>query len=150
MSRSFTSIIWVWNFDGEERKVDYIYSLGNALADLTLSQTQQVECSYDWIYDDLYLPFFSAYDDFLLGGILLHAPLDLQSSLSQISQSFDDLYEPDKEGFNRDIIEGVRWNKIRSLSREALLQMEWEELLTYHDDLYYSRNYKSTFHFYGK
>jgi hypothetical protein len=140
MSRSFTSIIWVWNFDGEKRKVDCIYRLGNVLEDLSLSQTQQGRCSYDWIYDDLYLPFFSAYDGFLLGGILLYAPLDLQFYLSQISQSFDDLYESEKEGFNRniDIIEGVGWNKIRSLSREALLQMEWEELLTYHDDLFHS------------
>jgi hypothetical protein len=138
MSRGFTSIIWVWNFDDEKKKVNCIYSLGNALEELISSQTQQAECSYDWIYDDLYRPFIREYETFLK-EVLFYAPLDLQLSLSQISKTFDDLYEPEKEGFSQDIIEGVGWwNQIRNLSREALVQMEWEELLTYQDDLYYS------------
>ena len=137
MSRGFTSIIWVWNSDGEKGKVDCIYSLGNALKNLSLSQIQQEETISDCIYCELCLPFFSEYDRFLK-EVLFYAPLDLQVSLSQLSQSFDNLDESEKECFKRDITKGVRWNKIRSLSREALSQMEWEELLTYHDDLFHS------------
>jgi hypothetical protein len=146
MSRGFTSIIWVWAADGETRKVCCIYDIGNALEDLSIgnaledlssSHIQQKEYIYDWVYDEIYRPYFSAYDRFLSADVLLYAPLDLQLSLSQISQYLDDLFDPEKEGFNRDIVERVEWNKIRSLSREALSQMEWEELITYHDDLFY-------------
>jgi hypothetical protein len=135
MSRGFTSIIWIWNFDGEKGRVECIYSLGNALEALALSQLQQEECIADCVYCELYLSFFSAYARFLK-EVLFHAPLDLQDSLSQISQSFDDLDESEKECFNRDILKGVGWNQIRNISQRALLQMEWEELISCHDDLY--------------
>jgi hypothetical protein len=135
MSRGFISIVWVWNYDGEEAKVECIYSLGNSLGNLALSQLQQEECIANCVFCELYFSFFIAYDRFLK-EVLFHAPLDLQDSLSQISQSFDDLDESEKECFNRDILKGVGWNQIRNLSQKALLQMEWEELITYHDDLY--------------
>jgi hypothetical protein len=134
MSRGFTSIIWVWDADGETRKLECINALGNSLENLALSQTQQEECISDCLFCELYIPFFSAYGRFS-EEVLLYAPLELQVSLSQISESFDNLDESGKECWNRDILKGSRWNKIRSLSEKALFQMEWQELTAYRDYL---------------
>jgi hypothetical protein len=134
MSRGFTSIIWVWDADGETRKIECINYLGNSLENLALSQTQQEECISNCLFCELYIPFFSAYESFSK-EVLLYAPIELQVSLSQIDESFDNLDESEKECWNRDIIKGTGWNKIRSLSEKALFQMEWEELATYRDYL---------------
>jgi hypothetical protein len=132
MSRGFTSIIWVWDADGETRKIECINSLGNSLENLALSQTQQEKCISDCLFCELHIPFFSAYGIFS-EEVLLYAPLELQVSLSQISESFDNLDESEKECWSRDILKGSGWSKIRSLSEKALLQMEWQELTAYRD-----------------
>jgi hypothetical protein len=132
MSRSFTSIIWVWDADGETRKIECVNSLGNSLENLALSQAQQEEHISDCLFCELYIPFFNAYGRFL-EEVLLYAPLELQVSLSQISESFDNLDESEKECWNRDILKGSGWSRIRSLSKKALFQMEWEELTAYRD-----------------
>jgi hypothetical protein len=134
MSRGFTSIIWVWDADGETKKIDCVISMGNSLENLSLSQAQQEKCIADCLFCELSLPFFSAYSRFT-EEVLLYAPLDLQVSLSQISQYFSNLDESEKECWNRDVIKESGWNKIRSLSKNALFQMEWEELTTYRDYL---------------
>lgn len=95
MSRDFTSIIWVWDADGETRKIECINSLGNSLENLALSQTQQEECISNCLFCELYIPFFSAYESFLK-EVLLYAPIELQVSLSQIDESFDNLDESEK------------------------------------------------------
>ncbi|PSB44054.1 hypothetical protein [Chamaesiphon polymorphus] len=132
MSRGFTSIIWVWDADGETRKIECVNDLGYSLENLALSQTQQEECISDCLFCELYIPFLSAYGRFS-EEVLLYAPLELQVSLSQISESFDKLDESEKECWNRDILKRSGWNKIRNLSKKALLQMEWEELTDYRD-----------------
>jgi hypothetical protein len=132
MSRGFTSIIWVWDADGETRKLECINALGDSLENLALSQIQQEESISDCLFCELYIPFFSAYGRFLK-EVLLYAPLELQVSLSQISESFDNLDKSEQECWNRDILKGSGWNKIRSLSEKALLQMEWQELAAYRD-----------------
>jgi hypothetical protein len=134
MNRGFTSIIWVWDADGETRKIECVISLGNSLENLALSQSQQEECISDCLFCELYISFFSAYGRFL-EQVLFYAPLEFQVSLTQISESFDNLDESEKECWNRDIIKGAGWNKIRSLSEKALLQMEWEELSTFRNYL---------------
>ena len=134
MSRGFTSIIWVWDADEETRKIECVISLGNSLENLALSQTQQIECISDCLFCELYFNFLSTYGSFL-EEVLLYAPLELQVSLSQISESFDNLDESDQECWNREIVKGAGWNKIRSLSEKALLEMEWDELTTYRDYL---------------
>lgn len=132
MSRGFTSIIWVWDADGDTRKIECINSLGNSLENLALSQAEQEEHISDCLFCELYISFVSAYGDFLK-EVLLYAPLDLQVSLSQISESFDNLDESEQECWNRDITKGSGWSKIRNLSKKALLQMEWKELDEYRD-----------------
>jgi hypothetical protein len=132
MSRGFTSIIWVWDADGETRKLECIEALGNSLENLALSQVHQEEHIPDCLFCELYIPFFSAYGRFL-EEVLLYAPLELQVSLSQISESFDNLDESEQECWSRDILKGSGWNKIRSLSEQALFQMEWQELTAYRD-----------------
>ena len=134
MSRGFTSIIWVWDADNETKKLNCIISLGDSLENLALSSTQQIECISDCLFCELYFTFTSAYGSFL-NEVLFYAPLELQVSLSQISESFDNLDESEQECWNRDIVKGTGWNKIRNLSEKALLQMEWEELTAYRDYL---------------
>ena len=57
MSRGFTSIIWVWDADGETRKLECINDLGYSLENLALSQIQQEESISDCLFCELYLPF---------------------------------------------------------------------------------------------
>jgi hypothetical protein len=136
MSRTFTSIILAWTIDTDSEKIDSIFSIGNSLELLALSPAEKKERIPDCLFCELYFSFVSAYKEILNPEVLIHAPFDFQSSLSKISQQLENLHESEAQCWNRDIVDGNGWTNIRSVSIQALTQMEWNILSSYQTSIY--------------
>jgi hypothetical protein len=134
MSRGFTSIIWAWDLNRQSKKLEAVYSLGNSLEMLALTQQEQDSSIPDCVFCELYFPFKSAYD-LLVKEVMLYVPLDLQVSLSQIDREFDSLMELEETCFNRGLLKEDNFDRIRTMSRQSMEQMEWKSLIDYRDYL---------------
>ena len=135
MSRGFTSVIWAWDLEDEAKKIDSICAMGEILTVFALSPIAEKESVSDCVFCGLFFAFTSAYDAILSAEVFIHAPLDFQASLSEILNVLENLDKSEAECWNRNIVDGIGWAKIRTTSIQALIQMEWDSLISYREHL---------------
>ncbi|WP_373542497.1 hypothetical protein [Chamaesiphon sp.] len=144
MSRGFTSVIWAWDLEDEAKKIDSICAMGEILTVFALSPIAQKESVSDCVFCELFFPFTSAYNAILSAEVLIYAPLDFQASLSEILNILENLDESESECWNRNVVDGIGWAKIRTISIQALIQMEWDSLISYQEYLDSVRSAKAS------
>jgi hypothetical protein len=121
------AMIWELEHHGEVEPLRALFLLGDALSNLALSADEQERTIPDCPFCELVQPFWASCEAFG-NSCQAFQTEEVLKALSAVQSQLERLPKDSTECFNSKVFYTQGWPEVRSLARELLVLLHWEEL----------------------